>query len=634
MADILVTSPYRPFTLPNQFKAVFNGSIYCGTVDAVDPSNSQVQVYKVNEDGSRIPVAQPLRTNAGGYLVYNGQPAKFVTDSNHSLLVKDSLQAQVWYAPDMAAFDPESLLDILGASGGVELVGDAVAYLSSLAALAAYDGGKAAVVITDPIDGGVFVVDANASLSDPVIAVLAANGNKYKRLYELKSARFYGVSSTRTDNAVQLNAAANSGGRVVIPGGVTLFNSEILTDYSDPSFPDEINPSSRTVIAGESICNTLLSYGGTGYAIKRIGLDIDQPAAQGIHSNDGLENFTLFNRNTFLGEGVYLQNKAHMRLDNLRMRNFDIGISLVGCLSSSLNNIYADTNNIGILIRQSSFTAPNALHMSSIFAKNNKLVGISGLLGAGNKISGFTVEGNGTTAGDISQGGILLELSGGNGSAAIDMSSGYFEANCGIADLQLINVTSQNITVRLSEVLFRRDSNVRFTTNNIVLRSLGGGTLTLITDGCTFESVGTYVPSASRPFVDYGEACNWIDRGSTFSETTSLSGGPALGYRMPTHGYSRFGQVSADGTVSIGANGISVVREAVGTYLISCSANMPKAFGSLVGSYIATATANGQFAVNATCDKVSERSFRVHTRLTTDGGLVDIEFSWEVNTIA
>ncbi|MGL5219589.1 MAG: phage tailspike protein [Plesiomonas shigelloides] len=118
MADILVTSPFQPFTLPTQFKAVFNGYVYCGTVDAVDPSVSQVQVYLVNESGDKVPVAQPLRTNAGGYLVYNGQPAKFVTDSNHSLLAQDSFHVQVWYEPDMANVDPESLIKILSAPEG------------------------------------------------------------------------------------------------------------------------------------------------------------------------------------------------------------------------------------------------------------------------------------------------------------------------------------------------------------------------------------------------------------------------------------------------------------------------------------------------------------------------------------
>ena len=122
MSDILVTSPYHPFTLPNQFKAVFNGFIYCGTVDAVDPSVSQVQVYLVNESGDKVPVAQPLRTNAGGFLVYNGQPAKFVTDSNHSLLVRDSLGNQLWYGPDMANFDPSSFIQVLSGDDGASYI--------------------------------------------------------------------------------------------------------------------------------------------------------------------------------------------------------------------------------------------------------------------------------------------------------------------------------------------------------------------------------------------------------------------------------------------------------------------------------------------------------------------------------
>lgn len=123
MTDILVTSPFRPFTLPTQFKAVFNGYIYCGTVDAVDPSVSQVQVYLVNESGDKVPVAQPLRTNAGGFLVYNGQPAKFVTNSNHSLLVRDSLGNQLWYESDMAIFDPETFIENLASDGGADLIG-------------------------------------------------------------------------------------------------------------------------------------------------------------------------------------------------------------------------------------------------------------------------------------------------------------------------------------------------------------------------------------------------------------------------------------------------------------------------------------------------------------------------------
>ncbi|MGL5280331.1 MAG: phage tailspike protein [Plesiomonas shigelloides] len=109
-ANIMVSPPYRPFMLPKKFGVVFNGEVWCGLVDKdpLIPAN-QVQVYLVNEDGSRTPVPQPIDINSGGFLVYNGNPAKFVTDTNHSLLVRDSLKAQVWYEPNMANVDPETM---------------------------------------------------------------------------------------------------------------------------------------------------------------------------------------------------------------------------------------------------------------------------------------------------------------------------------------------------------------------------------------------------------------------------------------------------------------------------------------------------------------------------------------------
>ncbi|MGL4305915.1 MAG: phage tailspike protein [Mycobacteriaceae bacterium] len=112
-ANILVTSPYQPFTMPKKFSAVFSGYVWCGVVDK-DPQQYPVKVYVVNEDGSRTEVSQPLRTNAGGFLVYNGNPANFVTDSNHSLLVQDSNKGQVWYEPDMSTIDPQTAISILG----------------------------------------------------------------------------------------------------------------------------------------------------------------------------------------------------------------------------------------------------------------------------------------------------------------------------------------------------------------------------------------------------------------------------------------------------------------------------------------------------------------------------------------
>uniref|UniRef100_UPI001FF2FC3E phage tailspike protein n=1 Tax=Escherichia coli TaxID=562 RepID=UPI001FF2FC3E len=79
-ANVVVSMPSQLFTMARSFKAVANGKIYIGKIDTdpVNPEN-QIQVYVENEDGSHVPVPQPIIINAAGYPVYNGQIAKFVT---------------------------------------------------------------------------------------------------------------------------------------------------------------------------------------------------------------------------------------------------------------------------------------------------------------------------------------------------------------------------------------------------------------------------------------------------------------------------------------------------------------------------------------------------------------------------
>ena len=78
-ANVVVSMPSQLFTMARSFKAVANGKIYIGKIDTdpVNPEN-QIQVYVENEDGSHVPVSQPIIINAAGYPVYNGQIAKFV----------------------------------------------------------------------------------------------------------------------------------------------------------------------------------------------------------------------------------------------------------------------------------------------------------------------------------------------------------------------------------------------------------------------------------------------------------------------------------------------------------------------------------------------------------------------------
>lgn len=123
-ANVVVSMPSQLFTMARSFKAVANGKIYIGKIDTdpVNPEN-QIQVYVENEDGSHVPVSQPIIINAAGYPVYNGQIAKFVTVQGHSMAVYDAYGAQQFYFPNILKYDPDQLRSELAGNHGASLVG-------------------------------------------------------------------------------------------------------------------------------------------------------------------------------------------------------------------------------------------------------------------------------------------------------------------------------------------------------------------------------------------------------------------------------------------------------------------------------------------------------------------------------
>lgn len=122
--NVVISAPSQLFTMPNKFASVFNGKIYIGKIDT-DPTvpANQIQVYIENEDGSYTQVPQPIRTNAGGYPVYNGQVAKFVTVEGHSMLITDANGAQLFSYPNVLKYDPDQLKQLLASSAGASFIG-------------------------------------------------------------------------------------------------------------------------------------------------------------------------------------------------------------------------------------------------------------------------------------------------------------------------------------------------------------------------------------------------------------------------------------------------------------------------------------------------------------------------------
>lgn len=81
---------------------MFNGFIYVGEPDT-DPqiATNQLVVTAVQENGISVPIAQPIRTGAGGVPILNGSPVQLQVSGEYSIKVLDSQGVQVYYAASL-----------------------------------------------------------------------------------------------------------------------------------------------------------------------------------------------------------------------------------------------------------------------------------------------------------------------------------------------------------------------------------------------------------------------------------------------------------------------------------------------------------------------------------------------------
>lgn len=99
-----VRLPYDYYPDPTRGRPVFNGFIYVGSPDT-DPQviSNRLVVTAIQEDGTATPIAQPIRTGAGGVPMLNGSPIQLQVSGEYSIKVLDSQQVQVYYAPSVVA---------------------------------------------------------------------------------------------------------------------------------------------------------------------------------------------------------------------------------------------------------------------------------------------------------------------------------------------------------------------------------------------------------------------------------------------------------------------------------------------------------------------------------------------------
>ncbi|QGL28309.1 head-binding protein [Escherichia coli] len=225
--NVIISMPSQLFTLARKFQAASNGKIFIGKIDS-DPTlpQNQVQVYVENEDGSHVPVSQPIIINAAGYPVYNGQIAKFVTVQGHSMAVYDAYGSQQFYFPNVLKYDPDQLRSELLSDSQPPLVNDAKVFVhqpyTGAVQRTQHDKNKDVINVKDFGAKG----DGSDHPLSEVFPSLASAQAVYPFVTSLSQTQDYAGIQAAINAAKTLNAA------VFLPSGQYITNTTITADYA------------------------------------------------------------------------------------------------------------------------------------------------------------------------------------------------------------------------------------------------------------------------------------------------------------------------------------------------------------------------------------------------------------------
>ncbi|EOV4582434.1 phage head-binding domain-containing protein [Escherichia coli] len=563
--NVIISMPSQLFTLARKFQAASNGKIFIGKIDS-DPTlpQNQVQVYVENEDGSHVPVSQPIIINAGGYPVYNGQIAKFVTVQGHSMAVYDAYGAQQFYFPNVLKYDPDQLKQLLQSDEGAAHIGT--------------NSGK----------------------------------NLQEELFAIKNEIYQDPLTSWP-----------FGGTLKIKQGVYDIASPLVLDYGNYDAKFIGSTGVRAHYSGENMAETIFNCHASDFNLKMLGDTVG--GTQRVHAYDYLGNITL--KGSATSYGLLVTKKAYAKLENIVSYGHTNGEGLRtdGVLTSELDNVYLQANRIGWrAVNYADTSELNAITVNRLTASGNTQWGILGdRWGAGTTINSLTCEGNGTQ-GNTGTGGMQIAVSGLNGSCALVLNNPYFEGNAGGSDLLIDNTGTRPVTAIINGGNFHRVSNTAYTEKNLNITSSGGGKLTVILNGTTFQSVGSYVPSSTRPYWVTGANCEVIDIGCTFMEETSKATSVSSG-SIP-----RSGRINANGSVDIAPGVSSVNAHATGVYDVKFSHPLAAATNGYV---VQITPISAPDSVSCDVTYIGVDTFRVTLRNTLSGAGISSSFAFSITRL-
>jgi len=117
MSTLSVTAPYPAFAGTDGLP-LDNGYIWIGVAN-LSPQVNPIPVYW--DEALTIPAVQPIRTS-GGYLVYQGTPARLYVESDYSIQVLDSKGSVIYTLEEASIVGPGAFTTLSATTGNITTV--------------------------------------------------------------------------------------------------------------------------------------------------------------------------------------------------------------------------------------------------------------------------------------------------------------------------------------------------------------------------------------------------------------------------------------------------------------------------------------------------------------------------------